>query len=90
MQKFSFKTQKDLLIPQTRTIIAFKDADGNQLSGDELLKRMGNMCEKWESEVGMPVPIPNQRWIAWLKQAKRELDGGMSSDEYFKKSIIGA
>lgn len=88
MKKFTFKQEKDMLIPQTGTQVVFKDKDGKELSGEELLKRMAISASKWEKETGTPVPIPEQKFIEWLKQGKKALDDGMSSEEYFQKTII--
>lgn len=88
MNKFTFKEQKDLLLPQTGTQVAFKDKDGKPLSGEELLRRMAVAAEKWEQTEHKPVPIPEQKFIAWLKQGKKCLDEGMSSEEYFEKTLI--
>lgn len=88
MQKFSFKTKKDMIMFENGTYKPFKDKNGNPLSGDELLKQMAVIATEWEKKYGQPVPIPEQNFVAWLKQGKAELDKGMSSEEYFRKTLI--
>lgn len=89
MQKYSFTEKKGVLIPNSPMSRPFYDKDGKELSGDELIKVMANMADTWEKERGCPVPIPEQQWIAWVKQASNLLDQGMNSEEIFKKTIIG-
>lgn len=89
MQKCSFTERKNVLIPNSPLSRPFYDADGNELSGDQLIKTMANMAITWEQKYKKPVPIPEQQFIAWLKQASNLLDKGMSSEEIFEKTLIG-
>lgn len=89
MQKFTFTERKDLLIPNTPMSRPLCDKDGRELSGDDLIRVMADMAEQWQKDTGCPVPIPEQQFVAWVRQASNMLDQGMSSEEIFKKTIIG-
>ena len=89
MQKYSFTEKKDLLIPNTLMSRPFYDKDGKELSGDELIKVMARIADKWQNDTRRPVPIPEQQFVGWVRQASKLLDEGMSSDEIFRKTLIG-
>lgn len=88
MQKFTFNRKKDIMIPETNNFSALKDKDGKVLDGDEVIKRFANIAVKYETTYNRPVPIANQKFIAWLKQAKRMLDNGETSEMIFQKTLI--
>lgn len=87
MQKFSFKEQKDLLIPTTKNMVYPKDKNGRNLSGDEFIKKMATIAATFERKFKRPVPIPNQDFVAWLKQTKRLMDEGMKFDDIMSMTV---
>lgn len=87
MQKFTFTEKKDLLIPNNNTFSPPLDANGQPLSGDELIKTFAKIVDKFETDNNRPVPIQDQRFISWLKQAAKLLNEGKSSEEIFKRTI---
>lgn len=88
VEKFTFKEQKDFLIPESPLFRPLLDKNGFPLNGDETLRAMATCAEQWEKKNEIPVPIAQQNFVKWLKQGKKALDGGMTSEEYFKKTII--
>lgn len=88
MQKFSFKRNQEYILEDGAGFKQFKDENGNPIVGDEMLKKMAQIALTFEKKNGRPVPIQQQQFIAWLKQAKNLMDKGVSSDEIFRKTII--
>lgn len=88
MQSFSFNRKENILIPEVNNFRPFTDKNGHEVSGDNLLKSMAKIVEKWETKNKIPVPIADQKFVAWIKQAKIMLDSGMSSDEIFKRTLV--
>lgn len=88
MQKFSFREQKDMLFPETLNMVFPKDKNGNNLTGEEFIKKMANIVNKWEEKYNMPVPIQEQKFVAWLKQTKNFMDNGMSFEDVLKKTVV--
>lgn len=89
MRKFSFSEKKNMLIPNSPLLRPFYDKNGKELSGDEMIHIMANICNKWTKKTKVPVPIPEQKFIAWVKQASKMLNEGIKSEEIFKQTIIG-
>lgn len=87
MQKFSFSQKKDVLIPQSDVFRPPLDKDGKPLNGDALLRTMANIATTFEEKNKKPVPIPDQKFVAWLKQAKKLMDEGMTSAEIFSRTL---
>ena len=87
MQKFSFKEQKDLLIPTTKNMVYPKDKNGRNISGDEFIKKMATIATTFERKFKRTVPIPNQDFVAWLKQTKRLMDEGMKFDDIMSMTV---
>lgn len=88
MQSFSFNKRQDVLIPEINNFKPFMDKDGNAITGDRLIKIMAKTVDKWETKNKMPVPIPDQKFIGWIKQAAKKLEEGMSSEDIFKQTIV--
>lgn len=89
MQKFSFSEKRNVLIPNQKVYKEFYDKDGKPLSGDGLIHAMAAMADKWEKQTHTPVPIPEQEFVAWIKQASKLLKEGKTSEEIFKQTIAG-
>ena len=88
MRKFSFEEHKELLIPTGKNFVPFKDKNGKELDGDKLLLTMNNIIQTWETKYKRPVPIQNQKFIAWVKQAAAMLKQGKSSQEIFSQTLV--
>lgn len=88
MQKFTFNKKQDLLIPETNMFTPLKNSKGETLSGDETIKRFAKIIDKFERTYNRPVPIAQQNFIAWVKQAKRMLDEGKTSEEIFAQTLV--
>ena len=88
MESFTFNKRQDVLIPEINNFKPFMDKDGNAITGARLIKIMAKTVDKWEKKNNMPVPIPYQKFIAWVKQAAKELENGKSSEEIFKRTIV--
>lgn len=88
MQSFTFNKRQDVLIPEINNFKPFMDKDGNVITGDRLIRAMAKTIDKWESKNKMPVPIPDQKFIAWVRQASKMLDEGKSSEEIFKQTLV--
>ena len=86
MTEFSFKQKQDLLIPQTDVFRPPLDEHGNQLSGDDLIRRMCNAADSYEKKTKHAVPV-DPKVVAWLRQAKDMLGKGMTSEQIFAKTI---
>lgn len=82
-----FSIKKDTLIPETFSNVMFKDKNGNELSGDDFIRMSAKHIKKFEDK-GIPVPVQNQKFVSWLKQADEMLSQGLSSDEIFEKTLI--
>lgn len=87
MQKFTFSEKKTLLIPNSATFRPMKDKDGKPIMGDALIRRFGKIIEQFEKK-GRPVPIPEQEFVGWIKQANKLLDEGKTSEEIFAMTIV--
>lgn len=84
-----FKAGRDnTLIPTNTAPRAFKDKHGNDLSGDDLLRAFGKVIAKHDKK-GIPVRIPDQKFVSWLRQANEMLSAGKTSDEIFQNTIVG-
>lgn len=90
MQKFSFREQKDLLIPTTKNMVFPKDKNGRNLSGDEFVKKMADIAVAFERKYHEPVPIPNQNFVAWLKQTKNAMDSGEKFEDILRRTVSRA
>lgn len=88
MHKFSFKEKKDLIFLEGASFRPPLDKNGNVMSGDDFLRALGTIAETWEKKNKMPVPISEQKFVAWTKQAKKMLADGISSDEIFSRTIV--
>ena len=88
MMKYSFEEKKDLLIPVNSNFKPPLDSKGNPLSGDDLLKKMANIAIVFQQKKGRPVPINDQKFVAWLKQAKNLMDSGKTSEEVFRSTLV--
>lgn len=88
MRKYSFNEKKNLLIPVNANMRPPLDANGRQIGGDELIKQFGKIITKFEEKNNRPVPIEDQTFIAWVKQACKMLDEGKTSDEIFNKTLV--
>lgn len=88
MQKFSFNKRTDVLMPETASFRYIKDKNGNNVVDDKLILLMANICDKWEEKNKMPVPIPEQNFIAWLRQARDMIKEGKSSEEVMRRTLI--
>lgn len=88
MQKFSFKQEKDLLIPETKNMVYPKDSKGNVLSGEEFVKKMAIIAKTWEDKFKRPVPIQDQKFVAWLLQTKNSMDNGKSFETILKETVV--
>ena len=87
MQKFTFSEKKTLLIPNSASFRPMKEKDGTPIVGDNLIRRFGQIITEFENK-GRPVPIPEQSFIGWIKQANRMLDEGKSSEEIFAATVV--
>lgn len=88
MNKFTFNDRKEVIVPDSNNYVPFKDKDGKELKGDDLVKRMASIAENFESTNKRPVPIAEQNFIAWLKQAKKMLDEGKTSEDIFAQTLV--
>ena len=87
MQKFSFNKREDLLIPATSFFRPIKDGNDKPLSGENLLKAMEKIADKYETENERPVPIPDQKFLAWIRQYNKMASEGMASEKIFQRTI---
>lgn len=88
MQSFTFNKRQDVLIPEINNFKPFTDKDGNPVTGDRLIKVFAKTIDKWEKQNKMPVPIPDQKFISWVRQSAKMIDEGKSSEEIFKQTIV--
>ena len=88
MQKFSFKENKDVLIPESNNFQNFKDKNGNPIVNDALICKFADIAESYETKNRQPVPIEQQSFILWLKEAAGFIRKGGSSEEFFKRTIV--
>ena len=88
MQKFTFSEKKTLLIPNTNTFRPPLDKNGRPIPPDDLLRTFGKIVTAYEKKTGKPVPIPDQKFVGWIKQFCNQLDSGKTSEEIFKSSLV--
>lgn len=88
LQKFSFKKNNEYILEDGAGFRQPKDEKGNPIVGDDLLRKMADIAVTFEKKNNRPVPIAQQNFIAWLKQAKNQMDKGVSSDEIFRRTIV--
>ena len=89
MERFTFDRSHTLLTPNSAVFAPPTDSKGRELTPEQLISRMGKICEKWETTQKRPVPIADQKFVNWLKDAKKTIDDGKSIDEYFKETLVG-
>ncbi len=89
MEKFTFDKRKEVMFPNSAFFDAPKDSKGNELDGDSLIKTMAGIADKWVTKNKCPVPIPDQKFIVWLRQTRDSLNAGKSSEEIFKQTLVG-
>ena len=87
MQQFTLTEKKTVLMPNSASFRPLKEADGTPITGDNLIRRFGHIIREFESK-GRPVPIPEQSFIGWIKQANKMLDEGKTSEEIFASTIV--
>lgn len=87
MNKFTFNKKESLLIPNSGMYKPFKDKNGNELSGDNLIKSLVNVIKAYE-KANKPIPIPDQKFVAWLKQFGKMLNEGVSSEEIMNRTLV--
>ena len=88
MEKFSFKQDRDLLIPNTKNMVFPKDENGREMSGDDFIRKMATIAKSWETKYQRPVPIPDTKFVAWLKQAKSMMDSGESYEDVLRRTVV--
>lgn len=88
MEKFSFSERKDILIPNQNKMTTLKDENGNPIVGDNLLLKFANIAIEYERKNNAPVPIPDQTFVNWLKDGKKYIEEGGSSEDYFRKTLV--
>lgn len=88
MERFSFKQEKDLLIPNTKNMVFPKDENGREMSGDDFIKKMATIAKTWEDKHKRPVPIPDTKFVAWLKQVKNMMDNGETYEDVLRKTVV--
>lgn len=81
------ETRNNVLIPTNTSPKCFKDKQGNDLSGDDLIRAFCKVIEKHD-KAGKPVRIPDQKFISWLRQAGEMLSQGKTSEEIFQATIV--
>lgn len=87
MQKFTFNKHEDLLIPSTSFFKPIKDSKGNILGGDDLMKIMENVADAYEKNEERPVPVPDQKFISWVRQYNKMRSEGNSSEKIFQRTL---
>lgn len=86
--KFSSLKKQEFIITDSKAFCPARDANGNVLSGDELIKKMADAAVRWEKTFNRPVPVPDQSFVAWLKQYKTMRDKGENPDDIIQKTVV--
>ncbi len=80
----SGKKKKEIVSPITPVNILRED--GTPVIGDDMIRMFDDFIGEVEKS-GKPVPMAEQNFIRWVKQARKLLDDGKSSEEIFKATI---
>jgi len=88
MQSFTFNKKENILIPEVNNFKPLTDKDGKPIVGDKMILGMANVIRKWEEKRKRPVPIPDQKFLAWVLQTAKAISNGESSEEIFQKTLV--